>query len=95
VKPLDPDLVADAARHPAVVTIEDGFADGGAGTALAAAIGAVAVAQERPAPTVTVMGIPCAYFPHGKPDDILAELGLDAAGVVGAAREAIAAAGSL
>jgi 1-deoxy-D-xylulose-5-phosphate synthase len=95
VKPLDPDLVADAARHPAVVTIEDGFADGGAGTALAAAIGAVAVAEERPAPTVTVMGIPCAYFPHGKPDDILAELGLDAAGVVGAAREAIAAAGSL
>ena len=91
VKPLDPDLVADAARHRAVVTVEDGFADGGAGSALAAAIAGVAIEEGRTSPVVSVLGIPCTYIPQGKPDDILAGFGLDGAGVAASARLAIAA----
>jgi deoxyxylulose-5-phosphate synthase len=42
---------------------------------------------------VRVLGTPPAYIPHGKPDAILAELGLDAAGIAAeAARAARAAA---
>ena len=32
VKPLDPEMIADAARHPLVVTVEDGIREGGAGS---------------------------------------------------------------
>jgi 1-deoxy-D-xylulose-5-phosphate synthase len=95
VKPLDPMLVADAAGHRAVVTVEDGFADGGAGSAMAAAVAATAVREERSAPTVTVLGVPCDFYAQGKPDDILADLGLDAEGVAEAARQAIAAAATM
>ena len=31
VKPLDPEMIADAAGHPAVLTLEDGLREGGAG----------------------------------------------------------------
>ena len=91
VKPLDPELVADAAGHPAVVTIEDGFADGGAGSALSAAITRHALEHAHRPPAVSVMGVPSMYLPHGKVDDILATLGLDVAGLVAAARQAVAA----
>jgi 1-deoxy-D-xylulose-5-phosphate synthase len=33
-------------------------------------------------PCVRVLGVPVAYIPHGKPDVILASLGLDADGIV-------------
>ncbi len=32
VKPLDPEMIDDAARHPLVVTVEDGIREGGAGS---------------------------------------------------------------
>ncbi len=35
IKPLDPDMLADAADHRLVVTIEDGLRDGGIGAAIA------------------------------------------------------------
>jgi deoxyxylulose-5-phosphate synthase len=38
-----------------------------------------------------VLGIPDAYLPHGKPDAILAEVGLDAAGITASALSLIAA----
>ena len=50
VKPLDPALVADAAEHPLVVTVEDGLVDGGAGSALAAAVCVHASERGRVAP---------------------------------------------
>jgi 1-deoxy-D-xylulose-5-phosphate synthase len=81
VKPLDPALVADAAGHSIVVTVEDGLREAGAGAAMADAIGAWARAGGWPAPVVLTMGVPTAYLPHGKPDQILSGLGLDAAGV--------------
>jgi 1-deoxy-D-xylulose-5-phosphate synthase len=80
VKPLDPEMIADAARHPVVVTIEDGVRHGGAGSAIADAVGEVCCSGERP-PRLRILGVPLAYLPHGKPDDILAELGLDGPGL--------------
>jgi 1-deoxy-D-xylulose-5-phosphate synthase len=91
VKPLDPEMIADAASHPAVVTIEDGFADGGAGAAMAAAISAHAVTASQVPPPVSVLGVPSIYIPHGKVDTILAGLGLDVDGLVAAARQVLAA----
>jgi 1-deoxy-D-xylulose-5-phosphate synthase len=79
VKPLDPAMVADAAAHPLVVTVEDGVLEGGAGSALAAAV--AAEVEKEPAPRVVVLGIPDRYLPQGNPGAILAELGLDGAGI--------------
>src|SRR4029077_928412 len=56
VKPLDPNMICDAAAHPFVVTVEDGVRHGGAGTAVADAIGALD--RSRPAPPVLVLGTP-------------------------------------
>src|SRR5262245_21857639 len=70
-KPLDEEMLADAATHPAVVTIEDGYADGGIGSAIAGRLAAA------PAPPrLAVLGIPVEFIDHGKPDAILASLGL-------------------
>jgi 1-deoxy-D-xylulose-5-phosphate synthase len=89
VKPLDSEMLADAATHELVVTIEDGLRDGGVGMAIADQLCEITVG--RPEPRVRVLGIPGAYVPHGKPDAILAELGLDAAGVFASAMSLMAA----
>ncbi len=69
VKPLDPEMIADAAGHPAVVTIEDGFADGGAGSAIASAIGAHSVSLEPGAAAGVGPRRAVDLHPHGKVDD--------------------------
>jgi 1-deoxy-D-xylulose-5-phosphate synthase len=79
VTPLDPEMVDDAARHPLVVTLEDGLVDGGVGQAIRAAIEARALADpDLIRPPVSTLGIPLGFLAHGKPDAILAELGLGA-----------------
>jgi 1-deoxy-D-xylulose-5-phosphate synthase len=91
VKPLDPAMIADAAAHPLVVTVEDGIRDGGAGTSIVSAIAALVAAEpERVAPPVRVLGVPDRYVPQGKPAAILADLGLDAVGITAAVRNALA-----
>ena len=85
VAPLDPALIDDAAAHRAVLTVEDGLRAGGAGDAMRDAIEA-----RHTASRVCVLGIPTMYIAQGKPDTILAELGLDAAGIAAAAREMLA-----
>ncbi len=90
VKPLDPDLIADAAGHDLVVTIEDGLRDGGAGSAIADAVAQHSLSAGRPPCEVDVLGVPDRYLPHGKPDDILRDLGLDAASVAGRVRTVLA-----
>ena len=89
VKPLDPAMLADAGRHPYVVTIEDGLRDGGVGMAIADQLCELTVG--KPEPRVRVLGVPTAYIPHGKPEAILAELGLDAPGVFASAVSLMAA----
>ncbi|MDP9405581.1 MAG: 1-deoxy-D-xylulose-5-phosphate synthase, partial [Actinomycetota bacterium] len=77
VKPLDPHMLADAARYPLVVTVEDGVRLGGAGSAIADAI--AALDERRAAPRFLLLGTPDAYIPQAKPARILTNLGLDGA----------------
>ena len=79
--PLDPAMIADAARHRAVVTIEDGIRDGGIGMTIADQ-----VHELDSAVPVEVLGVPTRFIPQGKADRILAQFGLDAEGVVGTVR---------
>jgi hypothetical protein len=79
VRPLDPAMIADAGKHGLVVTVEDGIRNGGAGNFIADAI--ADLHQSRKSPPVLNLGVPTAYIPHGKPDRILAQLGLDGPGI--------------
>ena len=90
VKPLDPDMLTDAARHAFVLTVEDGMRDGGVGSAIADELAELTLGAPQP-PRVRVLGIPCAYLPHGKPDQILADIGLDAAGITASALSLVTA----
>jgi 1-deoxy-D-xylulose-5-phosphate synthase len=82
--PVPTEVIDDAAAHPAVVTIEDGFRDGGIGSMLAD------ILHERElgrCPPVRVLGVPREFIPFGKADAILSRLGLDGPGVAAATRE--------
>jgi len=87
VCPPDPVMLADAAHHELVVTVEDGLSTGGAGTFLVAAM-AELDGLPGPVPPARHLGVPRRYVPQGKPDRILAELGLDGAGIAAAVRRA-------
>jgi len=85
VAPLDPTMIENAATHRAVITVEDGLRAGGAGEAMRDAI-----ERLHTATIVNVMGIPTMYIAQGKPDVILAGLGLDADGIAAEARAMLA-----
>jgi 1-deoxy-D-xylulose-5-phosphate synthase len=82
--PLDPEMLDDARHHRAVVTIEDGIADGGVGQMIEDDLG------DSPC-RVAVLGVPTKFLAQGKPERILANLGLDADGVARTVRETLAA----
>ena len=81
VKPLDPVMLADAAEHDLVVSIEDGLRDGGVGSRIADELGRTT--------RVEVLGVPTEYFEHDNPEAILSRLGLDGEGVARAVRDLI------
>ncbi|MCB1249927.1 MAG: 1-deoxy-D-xylulose-5-phosphate synthase [Acidimicrobiales bacterium] len=85
VRPLDDAMLRDAARHRCVVTVEDGLREGGIGAAVADALAERTCAVPHP-PRVRVLGTPPAFIPHGKPDAVLAALGLGAHGIAEQAR---------
>jgi 1-deoxy-D-xylulose-5-phosphate synthase len=87
VSPPDPAMITDALRHRLVVTAEDGIRIGGAGSFLGQAIESAGRRLGGPAPPVRILGTPRAYVSPGRPDDILAGLGLDGAGVAASTRE--------
>jgi 1-deoxy-D-xylulose-5-phosphate synthase len=82
--PLDPAMIADAARHAAVITCEDGVRAGGIGMSIADEVHAITATVP-----VTVLGVPTRFIPQGKTDRILAQLGLDTDGLVATARAAV------
>ena len=83
VKPLDTALVLELARaHDAIVTVEEGAAMGGAGSAVLEALAAAGV--EKP---VLVLGLPDVFVEHGDPQVLLAQCGLDASGIERSIRE--------
>ena len=89
IKPLDRRMLADAAAHPLVVTVEDGVRMGGVGMAMADAIGELDEAHAPP--PFVILGTPDRFLAQGKPARILADLGLDAPGIAAATRKALAA----
>lgn len=77
IKPLDRELVlAMANQHEALVTIEDNVVAGGAGSAVAELLNAEDVL--RP---ILHLGLPDAFQHHASREDLLAEAGIDAAGI--------------
>jgi 1-deoxy-D-xylulose-5-phosphate synthase len=87
VRPLDPQMLADAGRHGLIVTVEDGLRSGGAGAAIADAV--ADLQESRTCPPLLTLGIPTAYIPHGSQDQILSQLGLDGPGIAAAVSKAI------
>ena len=76
-KPLDNELLAKiASTHDALVTVEEGAIMGGAGSAVLEAL--QNLQQLKP---VLVLGIADVFTEHGDHASLLAELGLDAAGI--------------
>ena len=81
-KPLDTALLADvAARHEALVTLEEGSIMGGAGSAVLEALAAAGSAMP-----VLQLGLPDEFIEHGDPARLLAAQGLDAAGIEASVR---------
>lgn len=90
VRPLDDALVARAGAARLVVTVEDGFAHGGAGSYIRSRIEDAAAAAGIGAPVVITLGVPTQFIAHGKPDAILARLGLDGEGIAATTRAGLA-----
>jgi 1-deoxy-D-xylulose-5-phosphate synthase len=77
VKPLDATLVESvAARHRAIVTVEENAVMGGAGSAVAEALNAAGIQVP-----MLQLGIPDRFIEHGSRDTCLAAAGLDLAGL--------------
>lgn len=77
VKPLDEAMVrVMAASHDLLVTIEENAIMGGAGAAVSEFL-----AREDILKSVLHLGLPDVYVEHAKPAQMLAECGLDAAGI--------------
>jgi 1-deoxy-D-xylulose-5-phosphate synthase len=82
VRPLDTQMIADAGHHDLIVTVEDGVRLGGAGSLISDAV--ADLLETRCCPPVLVLGIPVAFIPHGTPELILTQLGLDGPGIAAA-----------
>jgi 1-deoxy-D-xylulose-5-phosphate synthase len=77
IKPLDTALVAElAASHDLLVTIEEGSIMGGAGSAVTEALSAAGIVKP-----ILQLGLPDKFIDHGDATQLLAQCGLDAAGI--------------
>jgi 1-deoxy-D-xylulose-5-phosphate synthase len=83
VKPLDADTILRAVRECGfVVTVEEGALMGGFGSAVLEAASAAGVDASR----VRTLGISDHFVEHGERGELLASLGIDAAGIAAACR---------
>jgi 1-deoxy-D-xylulose-5-phosphate synthase len=83
VKPLDTELVLElAASHDLIVTAEEGALMGGAGSAVAEALAAAGVVKP-----LLQLGLPDQFIDHGDAPKLLAQCGLDAAGIAASIRQ--------
>jgi len=90
VKPLDVALVQELAQtHDLLVTLEDNAVMGGAGSAVNETLAALGLTTP-----VLNLGLPDRFLDHGSRDELLAEAGLDAAGLCRAITAHPAAAGA-
>ena len=85
VKPLDMDLLQELARtHRLLVTLEENAVAGGAGAGVAEALSALGISTP-----ILNLGLPDRFIEHGNPVNMLADCGLDAAGIAHRVRERI------
>ena len=75
------DLGAQAARHAALVTVEEGAIMGGAGSAVCEVLNDAGCTIP-----VLQLGLPDAFIDHGDQAGLLAQVGLDAAGIEASVR---------
>ncbi|MBT8768027.1 1-deoxy-D-xylulose-5-phosphate synthase [Metapseudomonas boanensis] len=86
VKPLDEAMVRElAGSHELLVTIEENSVMGGAGAAVSEFL-----ARENLVKPILHLGLPDYYVEHAKPAEMLAECGLDAAGIEASIRTRMA-----
>lgn len=77
LKPMDTSLLQEiAAKYTQVITIEDGVINGGFGSAVLEYF-----ADSNLDVKVRRMGIPDRFIEHGTPEELYAEIGLDASGI--------------
>jgi 1-deoxy-D-xylulose-5-phosphate synthase len=85
VKPLDAELVSELARqHDVLVTVEEHQVMGGAGSAVCESLSQQGIDRR-----VVLLGLPDRFIDHGDPARLIASVGLDAAGIARAVREAL------
>lgn len=86
IKPLDVDTVLDIAHtHEAIITVEEGCIQGGAGSAVAEALSAAGHASR-----ILMLGLPDVFLEHGDPARLQSHYGLDADGIERSIRERLA-----
>jgi 1-deoxy-D-xylulose-5-phosphate synthase len=86
-KPLDTELLLELARtHEALVTVEEGCVMGGAGSAVMEALNHAGVIKP-----VLALGLGDFFTEQGDPAKLLAQQGLDAAGIEASVRQRFAA----
>ena len=78
VKPLDEQAIREAAKTRLVVTVESGILSGGAGSGVLEVLSKACLQTD-----VLTLAIDDTVVPHGKVDQLLANLGLDAQGIAG------------
>jgi 1-deoxy-D-xylulose-5-phosphate synthase len=89
VKPVDHELACKLAMtHDLIVTVEESVVAGGAGSAVAEALMAEGVAVP-----LLQLGLPDTFVEHGDAQQLLADCGLDAAGIVRSVRLRLESAG--
>lgn len=77
IKPLDETMLKQVfEQYKAVITVEEGSLAGGAGSAVSEW-----ALQGAKHTRITCIGVPDRFIPHGDPDRIRKELGLDATGI--------------
>ncbi|MBK8991611.1 MAG: 1-deoxy-D-xylulose-5-phosphate synthase [Gammaproteobacteria bacterium] len=87
VKPLDEELILElCASHSLLVTVEENAVAGGAGAAVAELLAARGIVMP-----LLVLGLPDRFLEHGKPQQMLHDVGLDAEGIEAAIRERLSA----
>lgn len=79
VKPLDEELIADlAGKYEHLVTVEEGTSAAGFGSAVLELLAERGLLNRC---RVHIIGVPDEFIPHGKVDELLKMVGLDAVGI--------------
>ena len=77
-------MLDDAKNHKLVVTVEDGYIEGGFGSSVLDHLN-----RENSDCRVINLGVPLSFHTHNKPDHLLSSFGLDSTGIVEKIRETI------